>query len=234
MKAIPKSQFVRIHRICTFTSEYWKYANIFINIFIKWLQKALLKIATEISNIDRRTQMKPLVIAWHHQIQSTFKVIHSSYSAVAKKFPEFRNVSKEPPIVAYRRLKHLSSYLFKNRYIPTKNSTPKEQCKSKTMINRYMNPLTTTSNQVSKLTCAIKGGKPTDKSVAYAAECMKHKLIYIGQTGDQCNNRFNRHKSDIKCYQDSCKLSRHFHSNDCNLEKDLKIPILEKSIRFRS
>ena len=91
-----------------------------------------------------------------------------------------------------------------------------------------MNPLTTITNQISKRTCVIEGGKPTDKSVVYAAECMKHKLIYIRQTGDQLNNRFNSHRSDIRCYPDRCELSKHFNNNDCDFEKDLKISILEK------
>ena len=121
---------------------------------------ALLKIATEISKIDRRTLLEykhrkkteriPLVLTWHHQIQNISRVIHSSYSTVAEKFPEFKTVFKEPPVVAHRRPKSLSSYLVKNRY------TPKEQCKSKTMINRCMNPLTTITNQISKQTCESK------------------------------------------------------------------------------
>ena len=57
---------------------------------------------------------------------------------------------------------------------------------------------------------------------------MKHKLIYIEQTGDQLNNHFNRHRSDIRCYPDRSELSKHFNNNDCNFEKDLKISILEK------
>ena len=40
--------------------------------------------------------------------------------------------------------------------------------------------------------------------------------IYIRQTGDQLNSRFNRHRSDIRCYPDYC-------------EKDLKISILKKA-----
>ena len=92
----------------------------------------------------------PLVLTWHDQIQNISKVIHSSYSTDAKKFPEFKTVSKDPPIVVYRRPKSLSSYLVKNRYTPKENGTPKEQCKSKTMINRCMNPLTTITNQISK------------------------------------------------------------------------------------
>ena len=79
-----------------------------------------------------------------------------------------------------------------------------------------------------KTCCAIEGGKLTEKSVVYAAECAKHKLIYIGQTGDHLNNCFNRHRSDIRCYADHCELSKHFSSNDCNFEKDLQISILEK------
>ena len=149
---------------------------------------ALLKIATEISKIDRGTLLEykhreksgriPLVLTWHHQIQSISKVIHPSYSTVAKKFPEFRTLFKVPPIVAYRRQKSLSSYHVKNRYIPKENTTPKEQCKSKTMINGCMNPRTTITNQISKRTCAIAEGKPTEKCVVYAAECTKHKLIH--------------------------------------------------------
>ena len=33
VKALPKSQFIKIRKICTFTSDYWKHANIFINFF---------------------------------------------------------------------------------------------------------------------------------------------------------------------------------------------------------
>ena len=65
-----------------------------------------------------------------------------------------------------------------------------------------MNPLTTSTSQISKRTCAIKGGKLTDKIVVYGAECRKQKLKYIGKIGDQFNNHFNRHRSDVRCYPD--------------------------------
>ena len=50
----------------------------------------------------------------------------------------------------------------------------------------------------------------------------------IGQKGDRLNNRFNRHRSDIRWYPDRCELSKHFSSNDYDFEKDLTISILEK------
>ena len=85
-----------------------------------------------------------------------------------------------------------------------------------------MNPLSIITNQISKQTCAIQ---VLSKSVIYAAEYMKHKLLYIGQTGDHFYNHFNRHKSDVGCYPDCCELSKHFHNNDFDFEKHLKISI---------
>ena len=91
------------------------------------------------------------------------------------------------------------------------------------MINRCMNSFNTITNQISKLTSAIEGGKPTDKSVVYVAEHSKHKLIYIGQTGDQLNNHFNQHRSDIRYCPGCCESSKHFHGNDCDFKKDKKV-----------
>ena len=100
----------------------------FGNFFMKrgYKRPALLKTATEISKIDKRTLIEykhreesrciPLVLTWYHQIQSISKVIHSSYSVVANKFPEFRTV--------YRCPNSISSYFVKNRYTPKENSTP--------------------------------------------------------------------------------------------------------------
>ena len=94
------------------------------------------------------------------------------------------------------------------------------------MINRCMNPLTTITNQISKQTFPIERGKPTDKSAVYAAECTKHKLIYIGQTGDQLNNRFNR-LDLILNYQNTSVVMI------VTLKKTLKFQF-RKSKRFRS
>ena len=54
------------------------------------------------------------------------------------------------------------------------------------------------------------------------------KLMYIGQTGDVLNCRFNRHRSDIFCYPNRCELPKHFHYRDCSFETDLSVFILEK------
>ena len=79
-----------------------------------------------------------------------------------------------------------------------------------------------------KRSAKIQGGSPTDQSVIYAATCKKCQLMYIGQTGDALNCRFNRHRSDILCYPNRCELPKHFHYGDCSFETDLSVSILEK------
>ena len=43
--------------------------------------------------------------------------------------------------------------------------------------------------------------------------------MYIGQTGDAFNCRFNRHRSDILCYPNRRELPKHFCYGDCVLKQ---------------
>ena len=53
--------------------------------------------------------------------------------------------------------------------------------------------------------------------------------MYVGQTGDALNCKFNRHRSDILFYPPNrCKLPKHFRYGDCSFETHLSVFILEK------
>lgn len=91
-----------------------------------------------------------------------------------------------------------------------------------------MNKTNIVENKLARRSSKVQGGSPKDRGVIYSAECLKHDLIYIGQTGDTLSNRFNRHRSDINCYPDRCELPKHFHNNDCSFDQDIKISVLEK------
>lgn len=93
-----------------------------------------------------------------------------------------------------------------------------------------MNTTNTLTNQQINKTVYVDGGNATDSNVVYAAECTKHHLIYVGQTKQQLNDRFRGHRSDITCYPDRCELPNHFHTNDCDFEKDLSVTILEQHV----
>ena len=238
IKALPKSQFIRICRICSSTTDYWKHATEFIKFFTKRRYKPanLNKLATEVSRMDRndilcyntrnKSERIPFVITWHQQLQGIPKVIHSAYKAVIKKYPGFQNTFKELP--AYRRPKNLMSHLAKSRYTSkvTPENIPKRE--SETFIRNCFNKSETITNTLPKRSAKIQGGSPTDRSVIYAATCKKCQLMYIGQTGDAINCRFNRHCSDILCYPNQCELPKHFRYGDCSIQTDLSVSILEK------
>ena len=114
IKALPKSQFICICRICSSTTDRWKHETEFIKFFTKRGYKPvnLNKLATEVSRMNRneilcynaRNKSERIhVITWHQQFQGIPKVIHSAYKAVVKSTQVFRILLKGPPIVSYRR-----------------------------------------------------------------------------------------------------------------------------------
>ena len=95
--------------------------------------------------------------------------------------------------------------------------------------------MSNTSSITNKLTnklCLTSGGKCNTTDTIYAAECMKHNLIYVGHSSQKLSGRFNGHCSDVKVKPEACKLSQHFHkSKNCKTEKDAKVYILQDNAR---
>ena len=50
-----------------------------------------------------------------------------------------------------------------------------------------------------------------EKEIIYAAQCSKHKVLYIGHTGEQLSERFSKHRYDIKNKPDNSELAKHFY-----------------------
>ena len=73
-------------------------------------------------------------------------------------------------------------------------------------------------------------------NIIYAAECRKHKKMYIGQSKNQVNRRFCGHRSDIKKLISNTsdgdvggtELSEHFSSFP-HSPKDLGVRILDNN-----
>ena len=66
----------------------------------------------------------------------------------------------------------------------------------------------------------------------YAVRCKKHNCLYIGQTGDQLNNRMSKHRWDAKNRPDNNELATHFHKHD--LDNDMEVWILHMVGSYRS
>ena len=87
------------------------------------------------------------------------------------------------------------------------------------------------TNDKLNITEKIKGtGNCKERKIIYAAQCSKHKVVYIGHTGEQLSERFSKHRYDIKNMPDNNELAKHFHDSH-NLNDDLNVTILQTNIK---
>ena len=239
IRSIPKSQFIRIRRICTSVRDYKTHAHEFINHFTNrgYNKERLRRMVEDIAQADRdellnpkidnqSTEMRtPLVLTYHHKLKNISRIVHHRYTGMIARNPEMKKIFPEPPIVAYKRTKNLKDILTQSAHQP--NHPP---CKhDTTKIRHSMNTTNTISNELSGCNAKTKQLPSTTCNTICAGKCLKHNRIYIGQSGQGLNERYNgHHRSDLKLRPDRTELTQHFKNNNCNFEKDLQISILEK------
>ena len=108
--------------------------------------------------------------------------------------------------------------------------TPCGKCKLCPQINTAK----LITNDKLYITEKIKGtGNCKERKIIYAAQCSKHKVVYIGHTGEQLSERFSKHRYDIKNRPDNNELAKHFHGSH-NLNDDLNVTILQNNIKTAS
>ena len=83
-------------------------------------------------------------------------------------------------------------------------------------------------NPFSSTNLRFSTGNCKSTNVVYAAWCKKCKLCYVGQTGHQLSDRISKHRYDCNSRSDNCELTKHFHKNRHDFEKDLGVVILEQ------
>ena len=165
----------------------------------------------------------PLVLSYHHKYTGISKVIHSCYNRVSSQFHEFTSVFPQPPLVAFRRTTNIKDKLVRANHHKVKKNVP-TRTPNKSFIDTQMND---TGNQMSDKKCRIAGGPSNVQGCVYAAECRKHSLLYVGETGGPLNKRFNGHRSDMNLRPERCELDAHFAENDCNMATDMQVSVLE-------
>ena len=122
--------------------------------------------------------------------------------------PKLSKIFKQKPTVTYRKNKSLSDHLFKNDIANQQlhsNVTPCGKCKLFPQINTAKLITNDKLNKMEK----IKGtGNCKEREIIYAAQCSKHKVLYIGHTGEQLSERFSKHCYDIKNRPDNIELAK--------------------------
>ena len=163
------------------------------------------------------------------------KSLHYHYKEMINNYPNLKSVFPEPPTLSYRRNQNLRNLLVRssiNRPPPCQTASNSSPCqKSRCKLCPSMSKSNSILNTQSGKTCYTSGGQRTTTNTIYAAECTQHKLIYVGQSSQKLNMRFNGHRSDVNVKPKSCELVQHFHgSHERDIEKDLKAYILQDNV----
>ena len=87
------------------------------------------------------------------------------------------------------------------------------------------------SNDKLNITEKINGtGNCREREIIYVAQCFKHKILYIGHTGEQLSERFSKDHYGIKNRPENSELVKHFHKSH-NLNDNLNVNILQNNIK---
>ena len=256
IKSIPKGQFIRIRRICSSIDLYWKHANKYIDFFTNrgYNIQTLQSIAEEIAKVDRKEFLedkskqtdkvssipKDLFTLYHSQI-SKLPFILNKHKGILS---ELSNCFPDPPRVFFRRKRNLKDILCKSDVF---SNSVKEEMEWKQPCNHGNCKLCSSIAASNKITnkqnnkkFEIKhGGTCRTKNIIYAAECRKHKKLYIGQGKCQLNKRFCGHRFDIKKISTKplnkdvggTELSEHFSASP-HSQSDLRVRILDNNPRW--
>ena len=177
----------------------------------------------------------PFVTTWSYKLSGFQKSLHYHYKEMINNFNKLKSVFPEPPILSYswnQNLRNLRVHSFINRPPPCQAASSSSPCqKSRCKLCQSMNKVIQSLIPSPKKTCYTSGGQCTTTNTIYAAECTQHKLIYVGQSSQKLNMRFNGHRSDVNVKPKFCELMQHFQgSHEFDIKKDLKVYILQENV----
>ena len=181
-----------------------------------------------------KSERIPFVTNWTHKLSGFQRILQYHYNEMVSEFPNLKCVFPEPPILSYLRNHNLRNLLVCSCFTPPSSSRPASNsspCLSKRGKGCKLCHSISNSNFIINIqsgeTCFTSGGRCNTSDTIYAAECTKHKLIYVGHSSQKLSSRFNGHRSDVNVKPKSCELAHHFHGNEeCNINRHLKVYIL--------
>ena len=124
IRNIPKSQFVRLRKICSDKSHYIKKSNEYLNFFIKQgydssklkmlVKEMLAKTRDELlpeNNKKSQNEKTIMVTTWHPALKHLSKILQEKYHQHIEKDIYLKKVFPEKPIIAFRKMKSIRNYI---------------------------------------------------------------------------------------------------------------------------
>ena len=106
IKSLPKSQFIRIRRICSKLSDYKHHTNVFVHYFAArgFNRRKLESMANLVSQMNRDDLLNkpaekeasqnriPFVLNWHTNFRDFGTIIHRNYRKMLSEYPKIKSV----------------------------------------------------------------------------------------------------------------------------------------------
>jgi len=245
VKNIPRGQFIRLRRICSDTTNYIKHSTQYIEYFTNaGYNPKKLKLAAEdvlktkrtdlLENKNTKTQDSSItfVCTYHPKLESLPQKLREHYNILDG--DEFtKKVFPEKPMVAFRKCKNIQQHIVKNdinsksqRDTTETTNQCNKTCKTCKLLSKE-SIIKSTTNHTFELKTKIQCNA---KNIVYAAKCKQHNTIYVGQTGEELRNRFNKHRYDAKKRPDNNELAKHIHEFNHDFDKDIDVYVLQDNL----
>ena len=245
VRNIPKSQFMRLRRICSdaidFSNQCSRYAKFFLQ--RRYDPEKTQTTIRKVSKMSREDLLNPsrlkdnkdrvvFVCNWHPRLSSLPKVLKDHYYLLRNN-RQVCNIFKELPLVAFRKAKSIRDEVVRTDVSPPSKpecgTKPCQSCKSTCHLICEETKIVNAKNGKSVDLKASGNCKTSD--VVYVARCKVCDILYVGETKEELRIRFSKHRYDAKKRPENCELAAHVHENNHDFEKDIEVTILQQGFK---
>ena len=244
IRNIPKSQFLRLKRICSNPTDFVRKSSTYAQYFIsRGYHKADIERAIrEVTKLKREDLLADqpkeknseriiFTCDWHPQLRRLPSFLKRNFFHL-KNDRNLCSVFQEPPLVAFRRAKTIRKEIVRTDHsIPVTKKlkgTATEPCGKCKSTCHLISQNTEVINSKTNRSIPVVGGSCLSKDVVYAARCKKCDLLYVGHTGEAIKTRFSKHRWDSKNRPKNCELGKHIYDNeDHDFDRDVEISVIK-------
>ena len=245
IRNIPKSQFLRLRRICSNTADFMQQCSTYVKYFAYrgYNETKLAETVREVTKINRddllqspsnKTVSNRVIFScnWHPLLVQLPNILKRHFYLLQND-KKLRHIFTEVPMVAFRRARTIRNEIVRSDMNPPqtlKDSTsPCTTCKS--TCHLICQAGTITNNKTGKSVNITTGGNCKTSDIIYAARCKICDLIYVGESKEELRSRFSKHRYDVNNRPDNNELTKHVHAHNHDFEKDVEVVILKQGFK---
>lgn len=182
--------------MCTFFSNNG-YPSPVIDSAFKRITNIARSDALKVKNRSRNNERIPLALTYHPLSLPVKKIIYDNFK-ILQNDQNTKHIFTTPPLMAFRRDTNLRELLVKSRLPKESNAPGTSPCgRSNCRTCHHINEDTVISTSRSTFTVHLSF-TCTSTCLIYCIKCTRCRMLYIGETCRQINNRFGEHLRNVE------------------------------------